>query len=347
VTNPPELYTRILEEGRTTAQVKALLEDIFRPDDLFSLDAVHLNVSDDLPKDVKELNFGYNNDLSYESSHRGISPFTVISISMTTASRQQTKPERYSRTSNLTLSEVTTADMTPVPCRTNYFGMMNLLRRYVTLLQKSTGNWSGHHVEVRPIMAELNNNQHIFESLDSRQCTSILWQIFMDSRHFFLVGIDVRGNLPQSLLRTTYNEVAPGIDQTHLNVPYAEVLGKDLGVASHELEAGTGDGGRTQMGAKTFRHVPAAIKTILRGARSKYLALTIADLMGAHESPLQYAQVKMGPDGACVDFLCFGSCKNSRCSYKHTATASIVATRAEAVAPKLKAAYKAYNAGHT
>jgi hypothetical protein len=217
----------------------------------------------------------------------------------------------------------------------------------VTLLQKSTRNQSGHHVEVRRITAELNNNQHIFESLDSRQCTPILWQIFMDSRRFFSAGIDIRGNLPQSLLRTAYNEVATGIVQAHSNVPYTELLGQDLGEASHEPKAGTSDGGRAQGGAKTFRHVPAAIKAILRGARSKYPALVIADLMGASESPLQYSQVKMGPDGACLDFLCFGSCKNSHCSYKHTATASIAATRAEVVTPKLGAAYSAYDAGHT
>jgi hypothetical protein len=167
------------------------------------------------------------------------------------------------------------ADTTPDPCPTNYFGTMNLLRRYVTLLQRSTGNRSGHHVELRRITAKLNNNQHIFESLDSRQCTSILWQICMDSRRFFSAGIDVWGNLPQSLLRTTYSKVAAGIVQAHLNVPYAELLRQDSGGASHEPETGAGDRGQAQMGAKTFRHVPPAIKTILRGARSKYPALTI------------------------------------------------------------------------
>jgi hypothetical protein len=81
---PPSM----LEEGWTTARVKALLEDIFRLDNLFSLDAMHLNVSEDLAKDVKGLNCGYSNDVSYESSHRGMSPFAVIGISMATASRR-------------------------------------------------------------------------------------------------------------------------------------------------------------------------------------------------------------------------------------------------------------------
>jgi hypothetical protein len=64
-----ELYTRMLEEGRTTAKVKALLEDIFRPDDDFSLAAVQINVTDKLAKDIKNINLGYNNDISYECCH--------------------------------------------------------------------------------------------------------------------------------------------------------------------------------------------------------------------------------------------------------------------------------------
>jgi hypothetical protein len=63
----------MLDEGRTTARVKALLEDIFRPTDVFSLETVFIQATDDMAKDLKHINFGYNNDLAYESCHRGIS----------------------------------------------------------------------------------------------------------------------------------------------------------------------------------------------------------------------------------------------------------------------------------
>jgi hypothetical protein len=79
-TDLPELYTRMLEEGHTTAQVKALLEDIFWPDNIYSLSLVHTIVTDEMAKDIKEINFGYNNDLSYNTYHRGILPFTVIGL---------------------------------------------------------------------------------------------------------------------------------------------------------------------------------------------------------------------------------------------------------------------------
>jgi hypothetical protein len=137
--------------------------------------------------------------------------------------------------------------------------------------------------------------------------------------------------------------VAAGIVQAHLNVPYAELLGQDSGEASYSPETGATTGGRASSESRTFRHVPAAIKTILRGAQSKYPAVTMAEIMAAHNPPLQYAQAKLGPSGSCLDFLCFGACKNSRCSYKHAANASIATARAEAIAPKLGAAYTAYD----
>jgi hypothetical protein len=343
-TDLPELYTRMLEEGRTTPRVKSLLEDIFRPDDDFSLSAVQLNVTDELAKDIKNINLGYNNDMSYECCHRGLSPFAMIGVSMATASKRRRMADRFTRTNNLTLAEVTMADTTPDPIPTGYHGAVNLLRRYVGLLQHVTGGRCAHHTMVRQIAAELCRRQDIFENLEAKQIASLLWQIFMDARRFFSAGIDIRGNLPQSLLRSTYNDIATGIVQAHLNVPYAQLLGQESGQPSYSSDTGAEAVPRTRSEPRTFRHVPAAIKTILRGARSKYPSLTVAELMGAHVPPLQYAQVKLGPNGSCLDYLCLGACKNGQCTYKHTATASIATARAEAVAPKLGAAYTAYDA---
>jgi hypothetical protein len=85
----------MLEEGRTTERIKALLEYIFCPADLFSLESVQLSATDDMAKDVKNLNYGYNKDLCYELSHRGVSPFAVIGVSMVTASRCRRQADRY------------------------------------------------------------------------------------------------------------------------------------------------------------------------------------------------------------------------------------------------------------
>ena len=94
-TDLPEVYTRMLEEGCTTARVKALLEDVFRPQDLLLLTNVHLGVTTDLAKDIKKLNFGYSNNWSYDTCHRGISPFVVIGVSMATASKCCHQADRF------------------------------------------------------------------------------------------------------------------------------------------------------------------------------------------------------------------------------------------------------------
>jgi hypothetical protein len=50
--------------------------------------------------------------------------------------------------------------------------------------------------------------------VDTHQIASRLWQIFMDARHFFTMGIAICEVLPQSLLQAAYNQVV----QVHLNV---------------------------------------------------------------------------------------------------------------------------------
>jgi hypothetical protein len=139
LTDLPELYPRMLEEGRTSARVKALLDDVFQPEDIYSLSAVHIHVTADLAKDIKELNFGYNNDLTYDNCHRGISLFAMIGVSMATASKRRRHEDRFSRTSTLTLAEVAMAETTPDAIPSEYHGMINLLKRYVKLLRLVVG----------------------------------------------------------------------------------------------------------------------------------------------------------------------------------------------------------------
>jgi hypothetical protein len=136
------------------------------------------------------------------------------------------------------------------------------------------------------ITAELNARQHIFEALTARQIASLLWQIFMDARRFLSTGIDIRGNLPQTLLRTTYNEVAAGIVQAHLNAPYARLLGQDAGEPSEGTDMlGDASPALARGESRIYRHVPSSIKTALRGVKSKYPAITIAEIMAAHDPP--------------------------------------------------------------
>jgi hypothetical protein len=59
----------------------------------------------------------------------------MIAVSMATASKRRRMADRFTRTNNLTLAEVSMAETTPDPIPTGYHEAVNLLRRYAGLLR--------------------------------------------------------------------------------------------------------------------------------------------------------------------------------------------------------------------
>jgi hypothetical protein len=96
----------------------------------------------------------------------------------------------------LMLAEVAMAKTIANAIPSEYHGMINLLKRYVELLWLVFGLCCGHYEMVVRITVEVNAWQHIFEALTACQIASLLWQIFMDTRHFFSTSINIRWNLP-------------------------------------------------------------------------------------------------------------------------------------------------------
>ena len=77
----PAIYATMLVEGRTLPKVEAVLQNFLLPTDE-ELDPVKVYVSPELVHDIKDLSFGYDDDLSFENCHRGISPFAVMAVAM-------------------------------------------------------------------------------------------------------------------------------------------------------------------------------------------------------------------------------------------------------------------------
>jgi hypothetical protein len=72
---------------------------------------------------------------------------------MATASKRQRHADHFSRTSNLTLAEVATAETTPDTLPTDYHGLVNLMKRYIEFLRHVVVERCGHYVEVLQIAA--------------------------------------------------------------------------------------------------------------------------------------------------------------------------------------------------
>jgi hypothetical protein len=347
----PEVFSRILEEGRTTARVKAVMRELLVPDDDDSFQAIHILVTDEMAKDFKNLEFGYNGDASYTTCHRGVSPFMVIPVSLAVASQRRRAADRYAKVGgNLTLDEVTGAETTPDSTPRNYTELMDLLRSYIFVLQRMFGARCGHFLEARAITRILGRSRRDFEGITSRQVATILWHLFTDARRFFSTTIDLDGSLPESNLRVVRGMIATTMIPEMVNVPYDQLLGADAdtndtrsgGQDSFERPRG-GSGGEVPVGQRVFSRVPGSLKSALSGARTRYPRIRVADIMNAPVPPIRYSAIKGGPTGACLDMLYLGSCNEPDCTYKHPTTRlSLDPARAAAAASKLKAGYAAY-----
>jgi len=312
-TDLPELYPRMLEEGRKASKVKSLLEELFRATANNLTVSTRVRVTDEMARDIKELNFGFRGDLSQETCHRGISPFAVVSVTMKTAANRKRKLERLLRASLLTPGDIEAVETVPDPIPTNYMGLMDLLRRYLPYLMAVVGSQCSHARMVRDITQELANQEMALESIQPRQVASILWQIFIDAHFFFMAGVSQDGRLPGSRLDAVLREVGRGLVAAENNVPYGELMGPAAGLpltTPHQPGAHgqgkEGKGNRVPTAPEEWPLsytgvIPVAVKAALKGARTRFPNVTILDIMGAASPPLSYHQVKMGPGGSCMD----------------------------------------------
>jgi hypothetical protein len=212
------------------------------------------------------------------------------------------------------LADVAGSETKPDATPGNYRELMDLLKRYCFVPQRMFGARCNHFQEVHAITRILGRKRREFEGITVCQVSTVLWHIFMDTRHSFTTMVDVSGSLPsESNLRVARGMIETTIIPEQVNVPYEQLLrGVDEGVGNGGTEAGGQDSfeparapstADAPVGQRNFNRVPGPIKTALvAGARTKYPALRVlADLTVAATPLLRYTAVKIGSTGACLD----------------------------------------------
>ena len=143
----PPIYELMMEEGRPLPRIESILQEAFVPlPDAES--PVHIFVSANLVPNIKHLRFGFNNNLSFEICHRGISPFTVAAMSHEQASSRKLLHNWMRRVSSLTAADVARLEHQPNPCPPTYEGLLRLLATYQKLLTVLFGTQCRHFLEV-------------------------------------------------------------------------------------------------------------------------------------------------------------------------------------------------------
>jgi hypothetical protein len=166
----------MLTEGRTIPKIRTILEVLTRPQEI-SMDAVSLLITDDMARDVKDLNFGFSDNKSYSGCHRGISPFTVVTVLSATAAKCRLELCHQECTS-ITYGDLPNFESSPGPLPKDFLGLLHLIRSYMALLVVVVGKKYHHYLQVKQIGLGLNKNVSEFNSLAARNLATIVWQIF-------------------------------------------------------------------------------------------------------------------------------------------------------------------------
>jgi hypothetical protein len=160
----PPINAVFLAEGRSMVKVEAVLQKFLAPAPK-DWDPISVYASQELVRDMKDLKFGWGNENTHDTCHRGISPFTVLQVSTDQQTKRCKTRERADRATYLSTNDVRALEAKPGCCPASYHGMLNLLKRYIRLLSVLFGAGCSHLTEVQGVYQVLAK-----KSQSTRRC---------------------------------------------------------------------------------------------------------------------------------------------------------------------------------
>jgi hypothetical protein len=356
----PAIYAAMLTEGRTMSKLELVLQQYLSADP-YDPDPVVVYASQELIKDVKDLRFGYNGDLSYASCHRGISPFAVLTVPMETQAKRRKVQERASRATFLSTMDVQTLEADPGICPSTYHGLRDLLRKYMKFLSVMFGDDCQHLQEIKGIHRSLGVMVSTYEAMSPDLVVTIVWQIFIDARSFFSHRGPGRAESQLSLLRMYITSCS--ITAAH-NCPKDQLLGYQQQSYHHQLppvispsasHAGS-SGSSLSSGSARFppgyppsshrtqphvntKPIPALV-SVMQKFREKQPGISMADLL--RSEGVKFSDATIGPFGTCLDYAYFGKCDTPDCTYKHDASSGLGTAKTNAMVKKMEKTISSY-----
>ena len=323
----PPIYAAMLAEGRSTPRIEAVLHQFLSPPP-GDWDPIRIYVSTELVRDMKDLKFGWGNENTYDTCHRGISPFAVLQVSMEQQMKRRKINERAMRATHLSTEDIRTLEGDPGSCPETYHTMLTLIRRYIRMLTVFFGNGCSHLLEVQAVFQVLSEKAMVYETMNAELVAETLWQIFIDAREYFSNN---GPNLAQSTLFALRDSIKNCTLTSTINCPIRELLGQSARSVAVVSQAGgsrsgssmstltnpsSGASGTPVVGGRRTNPAPVPeIVNLMKSFREVKPGIDMITLMRAQK--LTMADVGLGGRGQCLDFMYFGECDRSGCSYNH------------------------------
>ena len=192
----PPIYDKIAEDGRTCSAVRDAMELEYRSATMVSEFPVCVFLSMQLVNYVKELKFGWQGSTSFESCHRGISPFSVPSSSLEVHQGLRTLEDAELATTT-TLDDIRATRTRPPMCSGDYYSLLQMMFSYIKLLMMMFESACEHMTSATTIYFLLQEHRATFQLMTKIQGAHLLWAIFVDARSYLNTPHDIMGTPQQ------------------------------------------------------------------------------------------------------------------------------------------------------
>ncbi len=206
-------------------------------------DPISVCASQELACDMKDLKFGWGNENTHNTCHRGISTFTIFQVSTDQQTKRRKTQERADRATYFFTDNVRALEAEPGCCPASYHGMLNLLKRNNRLLTVLFGAGCSHLKEVQGVYQVLAEKIANDETMSAELIAETLWRVFVDSRECFS---NFGHGLPESQLYSLRRDLRGCSLRVSINCPVAQLL--NLSSLTVVSQAGSGSALGTQVG---------------------------------------------------------------------------------------------------
>ncbi len=308
------------------ARVEAVLQQFLAPNP-GDWDPIRIYVLAELVRDVKDLKFGWGNENTYDTCHRGISLFAVLQVSMEQQNKRRKVQERADRATYLSTDDVRSMEAEPGSCPVNYHGMLTLVKGYIRLLTVLFGAGCAHLLEVQGVYQMLSDKAAVYKGMSGALIAKTLWQIFIDAREYFSQPGPV---LPESQLFALRDSIRNCTLKATINCPVEKLLGRSAPSAAvvSQMTGGSFRGSRGRGGGSTVssltgpgdgvRTNPSPVPEIVNIMKAFRVTKPGVDMLTLMRSQkLLMTDIGIGGRGQCMDYMYFGECGRPSCSYLH------------------------------
>ena len=304
-------------EGGTTDALGRILRKRLRSLPL-SPHKTNIHVSPQLVATVKLFNLSANGDKTYVNCTKGITPFAVP-WKTAEAIKEDLVEDGYFEASTLKTVEAIRKHATSakVELPTTLHGVVRLLNNYCRLLDVLFGAECAHLAHVMDIRNGLEFHEDDLESrLTTRLIVHLLWQIHQDARQFFLAceGWDDGEMLPHSTLDSTVLRLVNDCSiELSITCPEAQFLGTPAKAPGAKVPATTTPRRPSGPQPTVNASIPPGCQKVVAAFNKLYPSMTILEL--CTRGKVRFGNLKVGKDGACVNFGLLGRCPG--CNYRH------------------------------